>query len=352
MIYNKVSIIIPTYNEAENIKDLINAIEKVLKENKINSYEIVVVDDNSPDKTYEIVEKISKTNNHVKLIKRERKGGLSSAVHEGINNTDGDIVVVMDADFQHPPELLPKLIDSLKDHDISIASRYVKGGKIEGFSLPRKIISKGATLIAKILVPEVNKTSDPMSGFFAFKRNSINLKNINTIGYKILFEILYRNPKAKSIDVPYTFKNRTKGKSKLGTREIIEFLFHAIKNSRVIKFAIVGALGTLVNLGIMYILIKKGLFYDYASAIAIETSILFNFILNDLWTFSDKKGRRIISRILRYNLMVGPSGVTIFFVMEVITKLLKFYPLIGQFIGIIFGFIVNFLLSYTKVWNI
>ncbi|MGC9135146.1 glycosyltransferase [Caldisphaera sp.] len=352
MSYDKVSIIMPTYNEAENIKDLINNIESTLKKNNINNYEIVVVDDNSPDKTYEIVKEISKANNHVKLIKRERKAGLSSAVLEGINNTDGNIIVVMDADFQHPPELIPKLIENLKDHDISIASRYVKGGKIEGFSLPRKIISKGATLIAKILVPEVNKTSDPMSGFFAFKRSSIDLKKVNSIGYKILFEILYRNPKSKSIDVPYTFKDRIKGKSKLGTKEILEFLFHAIKNSRIIKFAIVGALGTAVNLGIMYLLLNRGMFYDYASAIAIESSILFNFILNDKWTFSDKKGRTIISRLLRYNLMVGPSGVTIFFVMEIITKLLKIYPLIGQFIGIIFGFIVNFLLSYTKVWNI
>ncbi|AFZ70153.1 putative membrane protein [Caldisphaera lagunensis DSM 15908] len=348
---DKVSIIIPTYNEAENIGNLIRNIESELS-NHVNDYEIVVVDDNSPDKTYEIVDKISKNDNHVKLILRKEKKGLSSAIFDGIKKSSGNIIVVMDADYQHPPEKIPKLIESLKNYDVAVASRYTKGGKTEGFSFYRKIVSKGATLLAKILVPEVNKTSDPMSGFFAFRKDSVNLNKLNVIGYKILFEILYKNPNLKVIDVPYTFKKRSKGKSKLGIKEIFEFLIHVIINSRVIKFGIIGALGTIVNLGIMYLLISKGLFYDYASAIAIETSILFNFTLNDKWTFKDKKGRPLLSRILRYNLIVGPSGVTIFFVMELLTKLLKIYPLMGQFIGIIFGFVVNFLLSYSKVWNV
>ncbi len=350
MSNGKVSIIIPTYNEAENIGGLINKVENILK--NYYDYEILVVDDNSPDKTYEIVDRISKNNPHIKLILRKEKKGLSSAIIDGVKRASGNIIVVMDADFQHPPEIIPKLIESLKNYDIAIASRYKKGGKIEGFSFYRKIVSKGATLLAKILVPEVNRTSDPMSGFFAFKKDAVNLNKLNTIGYKILFEILYKNPNLRVIDIPYTFKNRNKGKSKLGMKEIFEFLIHAIINSRIIKFAVVGAMGTIVNLGVMYLLLNKGMFYDYASAIAIETSILFNFIFNDKWTFKDRKGRSLISRVLRYNLMVGPSGVTIFFVMELLTKLLKIYPLIGQFIGIIFGFIVNFILSYTKVWNI
>lgn len=348
----KVSIIIPTYNEAENIENLIKKIEEVLSKNNINNYEIIIVDDNSPDKTYEVVEKISKLDNNVKLIRREKKKGLSSAIIDGLSKSSGNLIVVLDADFQHPPDIIPKLIKSLKDHEIVVASRYTKGGKTEGFSFFRRIISRGATIIAKLLVPEANRTSDPMSGFFAFRKDSINIKSVNPIGYKILFEILYRNPKAKVVDIPYTFKKRAKGESKLGTKEILEFLLHAIKNSRVLKFVIVGALGTGVNLGIMYLLLRRGLFYDYASAVGIETSILFNFALNDRWTFKDKKGRSLFSRLFRYNVMAAPSGLTILFVMELITRVLKIYPIIGQFIGIIFGFVVNFLLSYTKVWNI
>ncbi|MEB2793758.1 MAG: glycosyltransferase family 2 protein [Caldisphaeraceae archaeon] len=347
----KVSIIIPTYNESKNIAHLIERIKSSLKE--CCTYEIIVVDDNSPDGTSEIVKEMSKVNGNIRLLVREEKRGLSSAVIDGIKISSGEYIVVMDADLQHPPEVIPKLVRKLIEDkvDIVVASRYKKGGGVERWSAIRKAMSRGASLIAKLLVPEANRTSDPMSGFFAFRKKSINIENVKPIGYKILLELLYSNPKAKVSDIAYIFGKRYAGSSKLGFKEMVTFLIHVIRDSRPIKFATVGASGTFVNLGMMYLFLRLGLFYDYASAIGIESSILSNFTFNNAWTFKDRRKRSLASRIFRYHVMVAPSGLTIFFVMEMLAKILNIYPLIGQFIGIIFGFVVNYLLSSKKVWN-
>ncbi|MDP8003139.1 MAG: glycosyltransferase [Caldisphaera sp.] len=350
----KISIVLPTYNESGNIIPLINRIDEIMKKSDCYSYEIIVVDDNSPDGTYKLVEEISRKNNNIKLLLRKEKRGLSSAIIDGIKISKGDYIIVMDADFQHPPELIPLLLEqALKNNDdVVVASRYKKGGGIEGWSFTRKLISKGASILAKLLVPESNRTSDPMSGYFIFKRSSVDIEKVKPIGYKILMEILYAHPSLKVSDISYVFKNRYKGKSKLGTKEIFQFFIHTIRDSRPIKFAVVGASGTVVNLGVMYLFLRLGLFYDYSSALGIESSILTNFLFNDLWTFKDRRNRLLRYRLFRYHIMVAPSGLTIFFVMELLAKILKIYPLIGQFIGIIFGFIVNYILSSKKVWNL
>jgi dolichol-phosphate mannosyltransferase len=213
----KISVIVPTYNEAENIKKLIPKIDSVLK---CYDYEIVVVDDNSPDGTAKVAEKLAEQY-PVRVLKRNNKLGLASAILYGFMNANGDVLGVIDADLQHPPELLNEMAKKIKDgYDIVIASRYVKCGGIEGWSFHRLLISKVAILLAKPLT----SVKDPMSGCFLLRRKVIEGVNFNPTGYKLLLEILVKGNYKRVAEVPYVFRNRAYGQSKLGPSEILRYI--------------------------------------------------------------------------------------------------------------------------------
>ena len=186
---SQISIIIPIYNESDNIIKILHSIGEILP--KSVPTQAIVVDDNSPDRTGKLVEDYLKNvkkmaDYTIEIIHRKAKDGLGSAILKGIQQAKGDTIVVMDSDFSHPPQMILKLIESIKkyQYDIAVASRYIKGGKIQGWSFKRKTMSKFATLIAKKGLGI--DTHDPMSGFFAFKRNIITGLNIDAIGYKFL----------------------------------------------------------------------------------------------------------------------------------------------------------------------
>jgi len=213
----KISVIVPTYNEAGNIKKLIPMIDYVLED---YDYEIVVVDDNSPDGTAEVAKKLAEIY-PVKVLVREKKKGLASAILYGFMNANGDVLGVIDADLQHPPELLKEMAKKIKDgYDIVIASRYVEGGGIEGWSFHRILISKVAILLARPLT----NVKDPMSGCFLLKRKVIDGVNFNPTGYKLLLEILVKGNYEKVAEVPYIFRERLHGQSKLGIGEILRYI--------------------------------------------------------------------------------------------------------------------------------
>jgi len=213
----KISVIVPTYNEAENIKKLIPMIDSVLED---YDYEIVVVDDNSPDGTAVVARKLAEMY-PVSVLIREKKKGLASAILYGFMNASGDVLGVIDADLQHPPELLSEMAKKIKDgYDIVIASRYVEGGGIEGWSFHRILISKVAILLARPLT----NVKDPMSGCFLLKRKVIDGVNFNPTGYKLLLEILVKGNYEKVAEVPYVFRERIHGQSKLGIGEILRYI--------------------------------------------------------------------------------------------------------------------------------
>ena len=223
---SQISIIIPTYNESQNILQILGSIRDNLPKNI--SAQAIVVDDNSPDGTGKIVEDYLKnlkkiTNYTIEIIHRKAKDGLGSAILKGIQHAKFDTIVVMDSDFSHPPQVIPKLIESIKkyQYDIAVASRYIKGGKIENWSTKRKMISKFATLVAKKGLG-IN-TKDPMSGFFAFKKNILNGLNIDAIGYKILLEILVKTKNVTITEIPYTFQDRELGSSKLSMKTVFDY---------------------------------------------------------------------------------------------------------------------------------
>jgi len=308
----QLSIIIPTYNESENIINILKSIKENIPKNIIT--QAIVVDDNSPDGTGKIVEEyftdVKRLANYtIDVIHRKAKNGLGSAILNGIQQAKGDTIIVMDSDFSHPPQIIPKLIESIKkyQYDIAVASRYIKGGKIQGWSFKRKIMSKFATLIAKKGLGI--DTKDPMSGFFAFNRNIIKELNIDAIGYKFLLEILVKTRGVSIKEIPYTFQDRELGSSKLGIKTILDYYKSVWKLyrygkplekqekrssvkffSKAARFFTVGASGFVVNY-LISLLFAGGIsdmWYLHANVIGIIVSITTNFILNKAWTFGDR----------------------------------------------------------------
>jgi dolichol-phosphate mannosyltransferase len=328
----QVSIIIPTYNESQNILQVLKSIEENLPKN--TTTQTIVVDDNSPDGTGKIVDEYLKNvkriaNHTIDVVHRKTKEGLSSAILKGIQYATGNTIVVMDSDLSHPPSLLPKIIDALKHPkiDVAIASRYVKGGSIDGWTFKRKLMSKMATFIAKHGLGVSAK--DPMSGFFAFKRHAIQGLKFDAIGYKMLLEILVKKKNANIVEIPYTFTNRKLGSSKLDAKTVVDY-FKAVWKlyrygkaakreerrpsvgflSKAARFYSIGAIGLGINYAISLLFsgIVTNLWYIHATIVGIAVSMTSNFFLNKIWTFEDADfGLR--HTMMQYGKFIGFSSL-------------------------------------------
>lgn len=254
MIEVKISILLPTYNERENIEQLIKSIARSMQG---YNYEIVVIDDNSPDGTADVAQALS-TIFPVRVLRRPGKLGLVSAIHDGIKASTGEVIVVMDADFQHPPEVIPRLLGRINECDIVIASRYVEGGGITGWSPLRRIVSMGAIVLARLLVSRARRVRDPVSGFFALRKEIANKWTpLAPRGYKALLEILAVARKAKICEEPYVFKSRQHGKSKLGLKQILSYVGVLARINPVgfglLVFLLLAVLIVLIKLILLYV---------------------------------------------------------------------------------------------------
>jgi dolichol-phosphate mannosyltransferase len=216
------SVIVPTYNEAANIGQLL---EQLAAATTGLDAEVVVVDDNSQDGTAALAEVSDAI--PVRVVRRPGKLGLASAVVEGVKQARGDIIVVMDADLSHPPAKVRELVAALEGSDIVVGSRYVTGGGITNWPWSRRLVSKGATLVARTCfgLP----VRDPVSGFFAMRRKAFMDKPVDVRGYKILLDVLVKNKGAKVVEVPFVFTNRKVGKSKLSVKEITNYVKDVVK---------------------------------------------------------------------------------------------------------------------------
>jgi len=212
----KISIIIPTYNERENLETLVARLHNCLSP---DTYELIIVDDDSPDGTCELARELS-AEHPMRIIRRKGKRGLASAIVDGFKEATGEILGVLDADLQHPPEVIRELIEQMPQYDIAIASRYVKSGKVEGWSFLRRLVSKGAILLARPLT----QVKDPMSGCFSAKAEIIRDIKFDPVGYKILLEVIVKGRYEKVKEIPYAFQVRAHGQSKLGFGEYVNYL--------------------------------------------------------------------------------------------------------------------------------
>ncbi len=227
---NDVTVVIPTYNEGRSIVELINRITESFKESKVK-LEIIVVDDNSPDGTAEKARSVE-TNCDLKVLVREKERGLATAVAYGFRHASGRYLSVIDGDLQHPPDIIYRLLKSAQEQsaEMAVASRKAAGGGTANWEPHRVLISETATFIAKFLLPiSLFKIGDATTGCFLFKNGCVELSRLSPIGFKIFLEVLVKGNFSKTIEVAYTFNQRSLGESKMTFRENLLFIVHILK---------------------------------------------------------------------------------------------------------------------------
>ncbi|MET1101949.1 MAG: glycosyltransferase family 2 protein [Pyrodictiaceae archaeon] len=354
----EITVIVPTYNERENIPILLRKVRDSLS--KCCSYEIIIVDDDSPDGTGVYAEELSKREYpELYVIIRKGERGLASAIIEGARNACGRYIVVMDADLQHPPEVIPRMYEAAKrlGADLVVASRYVAGGGVEGWSRIRLLMSKGASFLAHLLVPETKNVKDVVSGFFLIRRDFLlpRIEQLRPRGYKILLDIIGRLRPNKIIEVPYIFKRRRAGRSKLGLKTLMDYVLHLLELNqwRIVKNAIVGVSGIGVLWFILYLLSDiLGLNVLVSYPLAIEASIVNNFIWNDLWVFSSRRSERgFYVRLAKYHGAVAIGALTNYTTFAILHVLASVEKYLASLLGILLGFLANYLFSEHVVWG-
>jgi len=313
----ELAIVIPTYNELENIPLLVEAVDQALPDVR---WEIVFVDDNSPDGTAARIREIGLRDARVRLVQRYGRRGLSSACVEGILACVAPHVAVMDADLQHDERILGEMYRRLRtgESDLVVGSRYVEGGGMGEWSKRRVAMSRFATSLANRLTR--TPLGDPMSGFFMLTRTAFlaALPNLSTVGFKILLDIAASSPHPLRVaQVPYTFRTRQHGESKLDSLVVWEYLqllmdksFGHVVPVRFASFALVGGFGVFVHFTALTLLfLGLGVRFDIAQGAATLVATTNNFLLNNMLTYSDQrlKGRRLFVGWLTFNLvcMVG-----------------------------------------------
>jgi dolichol-phosphate mannosyltransferase len=356
-----VSIVIPTRNESGNVGALLDRVGKAVTS---VPFEVVFVDDSTDDTVSKI--EAAKTNYPfaIKIIARpaERRNGLGMAVVEGMKIASSEWVVVMDGDLQHPPEVIEQLLSKAKANgsDLVAASRLSEGGGTEGLSWNRKLISKSLAGISHVMFQKNLRTmSDPMTGFFIFRRSAVNPDLLQPKGFKILLEILIRCPKLKTSEIPFKFAQRHAGASKANSYEMFN-LFQQIlelrfsSQSRLIRFIIVGGTGLVVNSLFMYLFNNVlGVFYVLASVLATQGSTGWNFIGTERWVFKRKvdSRKKFVMRIISFYLLSNfmllfRTPLLIIFVVN-----LGMSPLLGNFVTIVMMTVVRYMISEKFIWG-
>ncbi len=286
------SVIVPTFNEGGNVAELVRRIGAALDD---VDFEIVFVDDSTDDTPATIQSVAATADFPVRLIHRDApEGGLSGAVLEGFRNAQARWCLVMDGDLQHPPEDIPRMLDraALGDVDIVVASRYVAGGTAGGLAgATRTAVSRASTLLTKAMFPrKLHGCTDPMTGFFLVDRDTVDLDDLRPRGFKILLEILARR-QMRIGEIPFAFATRFAGESKATFSQGVRFLTQLamLRFGRMSAFALVGGVGAIANLVIMWGLVHLGMNYLTAAIIASEVTIIGNFLLLEYLVFADMR---------------------------------------------------------------
>ena len=368
----KICVIIPTYNEEENIKILTPLLIDKFKLFKDFSFYLVFVDGNSSDETVKSIKNLQKTFSSIHLIEEEKKSGLGGAYIKGYEYAMGvlqaDYVVEMDADLQHNPADFPSLIKKIKEnYDLIIGSRYVRGGSVPSeWNNRRKFISYFGSLFARVVL-RMTKIKDFTSGFRVIKvkgiLDQIDFSKLKSKGFAYKMDILVRifDLKGKICEVPITFGLRDRGTSKMEEKNFQDSLkvileFAAERNKNFIKFIVVGFGGLFIDLlisNVANIYTRSSV----ASTIAGSLAMIFTFSLNNLWSFNDRVKIQLKSLIPTFIFYAASSYVPIILRGFVITYIEKMYGEtfimfnIGMLIGITFGIIWNFTVYSKIIWK-
>ena len=346
------SIIVPTYQEAENLPGLLERIDAVRREYGL-SLEVLIMDDDSQDGTEEVI--AGQPRDWVRLVVRKTNRGLSAAVLDGFRQARNDVLLVMDADLSHPPEKIPEMLEALcAGADFVLGSRYVPGGGTdEEWGFFRWVNSRAATLLAF----PFTSAKDPMSGFFAIRRETFDGAGaLNPIGYKIGLEILVKCNCQRVEEIPIHFSTRRFGKSKLSLREQVRYLQH-LRRLLVYKygnwahfaqFAAVGFSGTLVNLTVLTLFLWLEAPVEISAALAIYTAMLSNFVLNRRFTFSYARGGSVWRQLIGFVAASSVGALVNYCTVLTLVRLWLIFesvPQLASIAGILAGLTFNFFVS-------
>ena len=302
------SIVLPTYNESKNIHEAVERLSRLLDGAVGQAYEIIVVDDDSPDRTWEVAGNLVARFPQLRVIRRVGERGLATAVIRGWQAARGQVLGVMDADLQHPPEANLGLYAEIRaGADLAVATRYIEGGGVSDWSFLRRAISRGAQLLGLMILPGVvGRVADPMSGYMMVRREALEGIELSPLGYKILVEVLARGRINWVAEVPYVFRERVAGESKVTRKVYIDYLRHLARlrldspaARRFVRFAAVGFSGVFVDMGFLYLLSDPSTLHwglTRSKVIAAQLAIVNNFYWNDRWTFGDISARETDGR--------------------------------------------------------
>lgn len=302
------SVVVPTFNESKNVHALVESLEACLA---TCAWEVIFVDDNSPDRTAALVRQIARTRPHVRCLQRFGRRGLSSAVIEGIASSSAPYVAVIDGDMQHDETLLPRMLGLIADQnlDLIVGSRYVSGGGMGGLSAARRAMSKFATRLSGAIMQF--DLTDPMSGFFMVRREAFiaAAPYLSGAGYKILLDFVASAPAPlRHMELPYEFRPRLHGESKIDAMVLFEYLMLLLEKTvgryipvRFLLFCLVGGSGVLVHLATLFP-VKELTSFAVAQAIAALVSMTSNFALNNVLTYRDcrLRGRKLVTGLLSF----------------------------------------------------
>ena len=303
------SVVIPTFNESYGISKILRSLHSSLTELQIK-FEIILVDDDSPDNTWEIAAELLEEIPELTVIRRVGAKGLATAVICGWQYSNGRLLGVMDGDGQHPVGVVKDLftVFSDKNNEVAIASRYLPHGGIKKWSLSRRLLSRGAQTLGQLLLPgAIGTINDPMSGFFIVKRSIITKTELDPVGYKILLEILARSQANKIQEVPYVFLERSSGKSKVALSHYSSYLRHLLRlriqplrSRALVRYLLVTAGALVLDAVIFFWLFDVNNWnLTRSAALAGEGGILFTILLHDLWTFAGRPVRTLTDRVRR-----------------------------------------------------
>jgi dolichol-phosphate mannosyltransferase len=357
----ELSVVVPCYNERLNVEPLVERLAAALAG---VAWEVVFVDDDSPDGTADVARKLARADPRVRCIRRIGRRGLASAVIEGALSSSADLIAVMDGDLQHDETCLPLMLDALRTggYDLAIGSRHAAGGDAAGLpSRFRQRLSAVGTRAAEVFLPV--RLSDPMSGFFMLKRRQFEelAPSLTGKGFKILLDlVLTAPPTLRVVEIPFHFRERLTGESKLDAQVLVQFaglLADKMLAGRVplrfLAFAAVGALGLLVHLAVL-VLARDGVGISFGKAQTIATAVamLCNFLLNNEITYRDRRLRRgaFYRGLALFMLVCGMGAIANIGVARTLYQTHTAWTLAGM-TGAVIGVVWNYAVSATLVWQ-
>ncbi|MBS3027055.1 MAG: glycosyltransferase [Dolichospermum sp. DET50] len=374
------SLVIPTYKERDNIENVVNILSGLLDQTIPGNYEIIIVDDDSPDRTWEVAQSLIPDYPQLRVMRRQEERGLSSAVIRGWQAATGRVLGVIDGDLQHPPEVLTQLLQKIEQGaDLALASRHVDGGGVSSWSVIRRFLSRGAQVLGLVILPGVlGRVTDPMSGYFMVRRSAIANATLNPIGYKILIEVISRGQVGEIAEAGYVFRERTEGESKVTWKQYIEYIQHLIRLristgrlgkiskkvnfpvQRFLRFGLVGLSGVFVDMLILYLLSDPttlALPLTRSKIMAGEIAIFNNFLWNDAWTFADVSMQQQgwkprLKRFLKFNVVCLAGLLLNVVILNLVFNFLIPNRYIANFIAIAIATIWNFWVNLKLSWRV